>query len=62
MKVKARVSFAGVAISMVKNEIRDCGETAALASLLAAGYVEEVKPVAEKAEKPANKKKTVKEV
>ncbi|MCL1806032.1 MAG: hypothetical protein FWG28_08575 [Clostridiales bacterium] len=40
MKVKALVSFAG-ALTMTKGEVAECGDGAALRSLLRAGYVEE---------------------
>ena len=42
MKVKAKVSFAGV-FSMISGEIKECSDKAILQDLLRAGYVEEVK-------------------
>lgn len=39
MRVKALLNFAGV-VSMYRGEVRECGDEAAVADLIRAGYVE----------------------
>ncbi len=57
MKVKAKVGFSGV-ISMSVGQVGEIEDKELLSDLIQAGYVEEVK--AEKADKPAPKRKAVK--
>lgn len=53
MKIRALVSFTG-AISMHKDEERDCNNKVILSDLLNAGYIEEVKK--EKSDKNESKR------
>lgn len=57
MKVEALVNFCGV-LSMVKGEVRECNNEIALANLIAAGYIKEVR--ADPDQKKTTPKRSVK--
>lgn len=61
MKVKAKVSFSGPAVSMSVGQVGEIADKALLADLLRAGYVEEIETKTEtKTEEKPPKKKAVK--
>ena len=61
MKVRAKVGFSGVSVSMSVGQVGEITDEVILADLLKAGYVEKVKDVKESANEPEKpKKKAVK--
>ncbi len=60
MKVKAKVGFSGVSVSMSVGQVGEITDKAVLADLLKAGYVEEVREIVKEPEPEKPKKKAVK--